>query len=271
MSRQSKHSAYSLARSLTHRHRWLGMLYQRCIDLDADINVREPDYFPDDHYDAASGALLQSNDTPRPPPPDYQRTGNTQLDLLIILHRFLRTLVRTTPTARYAQAQAIDAHFIAYENDMPASLRWETARANMRSEDPHSYVLAAQSLIRHCGNKFLRCTLMRPFLLDRKAPPQLRFAALEHARAIMACMPTLVTLSASPWVAFQASWNAQHLHVAATTFATVFLDDDATLTNWPAADLEWFAEHIFEVSHRVQLCSQAPLCLHSHTRRSSIR
>lgn len=57
-----------------------------------------------------------------------------------------------------------------------------------------------------------------------------------------------VTLASCPWVAFQTSWNSQHLFVAATTFATVFLDDRDDKQMWPAADLDWFSSQVFEVS-----------------------
>jgi hypothetical protein len=77
-----------------------------------------------------------------------------------------------------------------------------------------------------------------------------------------------VTLASCPWVAFQTSWNSQHLFVAATTFATMFLDDSNDKQMWPAADLDWFSSQVFEVSRASRGAELVLTASHRQSRRS---
>ena len=166
------------------------MLYQRAMDLDAPIAVEQPEYVSADCWDTTTGARIEPS-TASPNSSAYLVSRNQYSELILQLHRFLRTLANTPTAERYASALAIDARFVESDARLPSELRFENARANMTPNDPASHVTAAQAIVRHCSTRYLRCSLMRPFLLDRAAPPNLRYAALEHARKILETMPTL--------------------------------------------------------------------------------
>lgn len=192
-------------------------------------------------------------------PESYLHYRNTMTDHLARVIDFMHTNQSMDMTLRADYADEIAQHFRLWEASLPVKIRYDSACSSINSNDPNSLRLAAKALMFHSSSNFALCILMRPFLMDSKAPPHLRFAALIYARKIIESMHVLVTLCNCPWVSFPPAWNAFHLFASATTFATVFLSEskeDKEKEAWPAENLDWFASILFEVVDTFDLVAQ---------------
>jgi hypothetical protein len=232
--------------------RWLSLTYQRISDLPAEFRTTRPGYYSFENFDVNTGRRQFASKK-------FLSNAPWELGKYLLtcgadrVNRYLYNFLRLTPEQRYEEARQVDSFIDSLMQQLPREIDYEIAfKKGVSPSSPETARLAGQALIGYTSSARLRCLVMRQFLLDPKSPPDLRVAALEHARKIVETTSDLVTMSTNPWLSFSSAWCSNHLFCAASTFAIVYLGDEREQN---LQDLNWFASKIFEVIEAMSFLS----------------
>lgn len=257
LSRKEREKRRGIAWDLITMDRWCSMHVGRSGELMGKVNVRYP--------------------TTRLP---HALMRNHFMGVISRVFGYTKQCSSLDENSRFAAARELDAEILAFQAQLPPDLQFNNI--SLSDMEPERMRNAAPSLTFYFSCRYLRIVIMRPFLMDQNAPLDLRFASLQHARAIIESMPHLVALSSSPYVSFPAAWNSQFLFTAAATFASVVLSKNEVnamhednqvkktrigwaehipssnkiVTIWPEEDLDWFASTLFDVIQTFDVVSQ---------------